>query len=64
MRYEQATEGIRVRVEPKFSLAESDPSQGTFVFSYQVSLANESCCSGTGGSTTRWVRTLSWTVTG
>jgi ApaG protein len=41
MRYEKATEGIRVWVQPRFSLAESDPAEGTFVFSYQVSLANE-----------------------
>jgi ApaG protein len=41
MRYEQATEGIRVRVQPRFSLADSDPADGTFVFSYRVSLANE-----------------------
>jgi ApaG protein len=41
MRYESATEGIRVRVRPRFSLAESAPADGTFVFSYHVSLANE-----------------------
>ena len=41
MRYEKATEGIRVWVRPRFSLAESDPAEGTFVFSYQVGLANE-----------------------
>ena len=41
MRYEKATEGIRVRVQPRFSLADSDPSDGTFVFSYQVNMANE-----------------------
>lgn len=41
MRYEKATEGIRVWVRPSFSLAESDPAEGTFVFSYQVGLANE-----------------------
>jgi len=41
MRYEKATEGIRVWVQPRFSLADSDPSVGTFVFSYQVNLANE-----------------------
>ena len=41
MRYEKATEGIRVWVQPRFSLAESDPAEGTFVFSYQVGLANE-----------------------
>ncbi len=42
MRYEQATEGIRVRVRPSFSLADSDPSDGTFVFCYDISMANES----------------------
>jgi ApaG protein len=41
MRYEKATEGIRVWVRPRYSLAESDPSEGNFVFSYQVGLANE-----------------------
>lgn len=41
MRYETATEGIRVWVRPRFSLADSDPSDGTFVFSYRVGLANE-----------------------
>jgi len=41
MRYEKATEGIRVWVQPRFSLADSDPSDGTFVFSYRVNLANE-----------------------
>ena len=34
MLYEKATEGIRVRVRPRFSLAQSDPAEGTFVFSY------------------------------
>lgn len=41
MRYEKATEGIRVQVQPDFSLADSDPADGTFVFSYRVSMANE-----------------------
>ena len=41
MRYEKATEGIRVRVRPQFSLADSDPTMGTFVFSYRISMANE-----------------------
>lgn len=41
MRYEKSTEGIRVWVQPRFSLADSDPSEGTFVFSYHVNLANE-----------------------
>ncbi|MDX1645620.1 MAG: Co2+/Mg2+ efflux protein ApaG [Longimicrobiales bacterium] len=42
MRYEKSTEGIRVRVRPRFSLADSDPADGTFVFSYTVNMANES----------------------
>jgi ApaG protein len=41
MRYEQATDGIRVRVQPRFSLADSDPEEGTFVFSYDITLRNE-----------------------
>lgn len=41
MRYEKATEGIRVWVQPRFSLADSHPADGTFVFSYRVNLANE-----------------------
>ena len=41
MRYEQATDGIRVRVEPRFSLADSDPLDGTYVFSYEIEMANE-----------------------
>lgn len=42
MPYEKATDGIRVRVEPSFSLADSDPEEGTFVFSYDIQVANES----------------------
>jgi ApaG protein len=41
MRYEKATEGIRVTVEPRFALSRSDPAEGTFVFAYEVELANE-----------------------
>ena len=41
MRYEKATEGIRVRVQPQYSLAESDPADGTFVFAYEIEMANE-----------------------
>ncbi len=41
MRYEQSTEGIRVRVEPIYSLAESDPAEDTFVFTYRIELENE-----------------------
>ncbi|MDH3269697.1 MAG: Co2+/Mg2+ efflux protein ApaG [Gemmatimonadota bacterium] len=42
MRYEQSTEGIRVAVRPSFSLADSDPAEGTFVFAYTIEMANES----------------------
>ena len=41
MRYEKATEGIRIWVQPRYSLADSDPLEGTFVFSYQVGMSNE-----------------------
>ncbi len=34
-------EGITVQVRPRFSLARSDPGDGTFVFSYRVELMNE-----------------------
>jgi ApaG protein len=40
-KYEQATEGIRVRVQPNFSLSDSDPGEGTFVFSYEIEMSNE-----------------------
>ncbi len=42
MSYEKATEGIRVRVEPHYSLADSEPEDGTFVFAYHIELENES----------------------
>lgn len=41
MRYEKSTEGIRVMVRPSFSLADSDPADGTFVFAYTINMANE-----------------------
>ena len=41
MRYEKFTDGIRVRVAPVFSLAESDLADDTFVFSYDIEMANE-----------------------
>lgn len=40
-RHERQDAGIRVRVSPRFSLAESDPADQTFVFSYDVEMANE-----------------------
>jgi ApaG protein len=42
MRYEKATEGIRVMVWPSFSLADSEPADGTFVFSYKINMQNQS----------------------
>lgn len=42
MRYESETLGIRVAVQPRFSLAQSDPSEGTYVFSYEVDVRNQS----------------------
>jgi ApaG protein len=38
--YEDRTEGIRVQVRPDFSLAQSAPDEGRFVFSYRVHLEN------------------------
>lgn len=42
MLYEKSTQGIRVAVHPRFSLADSDPADGTFVFSYVINLENQS----------------------
>lgn len=39
--YEDKTEGILVRVRPDFSLAQSAPEEGRFVFSYQIHLENQ-----------------------
>lgn len=44
--YEDKTEGILVRVKPGFSLAQSDPIEGRFVFSYRVQLENQGTESG------------------
>lgn len=35
------TEGIRVRVVPSYVSAQSDPSQGKYLFTYQITIANE-----------------------
>lgn len=42
MRYEQLTRGIRIQVRPRFSLADSQPTEGMFVFSYNINMQNES----------------------
>ena len=41
MSYEAKTEGIRVRVSPGFSLAQSDLAEGRFVFTYHIEMENE-----------------------
>lgn len=38
--YESLTDGIRVTVRPRFSLAQSDPAEGEFVFSYHIRMEN------------------------
>lgn len=40
-RYEKRTDGIRVEVSPRFSLARSTPEDGSFVFSYEIALRND-----------------------
>ena len=40
MWYERETKGIRVAVRPSFSLARSEPAEGTYVFSYLVRVLN------------------------
>ena len=41
MSYERETDGIRVRVQPNFSLAQSRPAEREYVFTYDVELVNE-----------------------
>jgi len=41
MDYEQATDGIRVRVQPHFSLSDSNPEDGVYVFSYEIEMENQ-----------------------
>ena len=38
--YESLTDGIRVTVHPRFSLAQSDLGGGEFVFSYHITMEN------------------------
>ncbi len=40
MNYETTTDGIRVRVRPRFSLSESNPDEREWVFSYHVEMEN------------------------
>ena len=39
-RYESLTDGVRVTVRPRFSLAQSDPAEGEYVFSYHIRMEN------------------------
>ena len=41
MSYETTTKGIRVSVQPSFSLSHSEPDEGRFVFTYLVELENQ-----------------------
>lgn len=41
MRYQKSTHGIKVQVQPRYSLADSQPESSTFVFSYRVNMSNE-----------------------
>ncbi len=41
MSYESTTEGIRIRVRPRFSLGQSEPEEGRFVFLYRIRMENE-----------------------
>lgn len=40
MKYEELTDGILIRVHPDFSLADSAPESGRFVFTYHVEVEN------------------------
>ncbi len=52
---EAVTKGIRVRVEPSYVDAHSDPERGRFIFAYKVRITNESDSSIT-------LTTRHWTV--
>ncbi len=41
MSYETTTQGIRVSVQPSFSLSHSEPDEGRFVFTYLVEMENQ-----------------------
>ena len=41
MIYQELTEGILIRVRPDFSLADSDPGESRFVFTYRVEMENQ-----------------------
>ncbi len=39
--YRESTDGIIIEVNPSYLREHSDPSQGLFVFSYEVTISNE-----------------------
>ena len=41
MIYEESTQGIRIRIRPQFSLADSSLGEGRFVFTYHVEMENQ-----------------------
>lgn len=41
MDYEKVTQGIRISVQPSFSLSQSEPDDGRFVFTYLVEMENQ-----------------------
>lgn len=40
--YEHTTDGVRIRVRPKFMHDESEPAKGKFMWSYTVEVENDS----------------------
>lgn len=54
--YQEITRGIRVSVQPTYLEGQSDPSQGHYVWAYQVTIANE-------GSQTVQLLTRHWKIT-
>jgi ApaG protein len=54
--YQEITRGIRVSVNPTYLEGQSDPSQGHYVWAYQVTIANE-------GSETVQLLTRHWKIT-
>ena len=54
--YQEITRGIRVSVNPTYLEGQSDPSQGHYVWAYQVTIANE-------GPETVQLLTRHWKIT-
>lgn len=54
--YEAVTDGIRVRVTPKYVEEQSSPDEGYFFWAYTVEIANE-------GAITVQLKTRQWLIT-